>query len=385
MRSSVTIMFLLSISPFLFASLAYGILSIGYISIALSSIRTYRSVPVCYTNSLFLAFLVLTSFLYFMESMIFVDEYVFSLPFQFSLMLWRFSFFLAILGISAFQLRYSNLVHRQWMLLYPVGFFAGGLIGTGFSTLILHDSVNLIHPSFSSRIGEVMVVLFYILLTIPSVIIISLSRKRYGARYSEKIGHSSRYELISSLMLFLSSLSLLLPTRFYPHHFFIMFIGLSMIAVAYSYRKNPFPFRIPVDAKAVLFSLYDKHTSKEIARVEISDFSHEAAGLYSLALSGISGILSEITQSREINAMVTGKNSHILVSAKNNLIAFMISLGKNSIIPTNSMALFLHFVIKEGSSQEVITKYLFKYLAPWFFHAEYDVSYPFVSSRNGQY
>ena len=376
-------MLLHSFSPFLFGSFAFTILSIGYVSIAVSFARAYRFVPLYSANFLYLAFLVLTSFLFFLESVVFLDTYVFSIPLQFHLIFWQFSFFLAIIGISAFQLRFSNLMHRQWKLLYPVGVFAGGLIGTSFSTMVLHDSPNLIHPSFSSKTGEFLVVMFYILLTIPAVIIIAVSRRRYGAQYSEKIEHSSRYELISGIMLFFSSLSFLLPDKLYPHHFFILFVGLSMILVSYSYRQNPFPFRIPIDAKAILFSLYDKQTSREIARVEVSDFSHEVAGLYSLALSGISGILSEITQSREINAMITGKNSHVLVSAKENLIAFMISLGKNSIMPTNSMSLFLHFVVKEGSSQQAIAKYLLEYMAPLFFHGNYDISYPQLLLRNG--
>ncbi len=376
-------MVFLSCSPLFLGSIAFSFLLTGYLLSIFSIARSYKLSPIYSANSLFLAFLILISLLIVLETINFVDTYIFSISFYPSLNFWKLSFFFAIMGISAYQLRFSNLMHQQWKLIYPVGFFAGGLTGISFSTLGLQNSSIFPHPGSSSRIGEFLIVFFYILLTIPAVLVVSISRHRYGQYYSKKILHSSKYELMSAIMLFSSSLSLLLPSELHSHDLFVFFVGLSIIALAYSYRRNPLPFRIPVDAKAILFSLYNKQTSREIIRIEVSEFSTGAAGLYSLALSGISGILSEITQSREINAMITGKDSHVVVSAKNNFVAFMIVLGSNSAMPSSCIDLFLHSITRKSFSDLAIVKYVNDFLAPLFYHTNYNISHPLPVPLNG--
>ncbi len=117
--------------------------------------------------------------------------------------------------------------------------------------------------------------------------------------------------------------------------------------------------------------MYSKKESQELSRIEVTEFSKESASLYSLALSGISGILTEITHSTDIDALIAGQTSHVIVSGRDPYIAFMITNGKNVSVPSTTLKYFLQSIIREGVSQATIEKYSKKLLYPLFHHSKH--------------
>ncbi len=348
---------------------------IGVLFLTMALIMAYRSIRIATSFMHLTAFLILILPLLILENTLFLSHYLEDFAVPSDVGLWKFSVGLAALGISLYQMRSLDSINHYWRILFPLGLFTGTLIGAALSTLETESVGGQTRISYSSPLGAALVGACFFLITMTSVISVSIALNSYGSYYPEEVILASKFELFAATMLMLSSVILTLHRIFFPkiepEDFFLLFVSFAFIAEAYSIFKNPLPIRIPADARALLFSLYSKKESQELSRIEVTEFSKESASLYSLALSGISGILTEITHSTDIDALIAGQTSHVIVSGRDPYIAFMITNGKNVSVPSTTLKYFLQSIIREGVSQATIEKYSKKLLYPLFHHSKH--------------
>ncbi len=373
-------------TPAFLTGMAIVVLStLGVMLLVLSFAFAYKSLGIV-TNLVYLAiFMLLILPLLILENMLFLSYYFEGIAVSSNSMIWKFSVAMAALGVSVYQLRFLDSLNHYWRILYPLGLFTGTLIGAALSTLEIQQYGGKTRVIYSSPVGAVLVGLCFFLVTLTSVVSISLALNTHGSFYPEEIISSSKWELLASTMLMLSSVILTLHRVAFPDaqplDFFLLFASFGFIAEAYAIVKNPFPIHVPADARALLFSLYDKEANQELSRIEVTGLSKESAGLYSLALTGISGILTEITHSTDIDAFIAGQTSHIIVSGREPYVAFMITTGKNISMPTSALKYFLRSLSKEGVSRSAIEKFSKRFLSPLFHHANYIVLHPLLTSH----